>query len=180
MRPMTEARTPLPIKRFELALRLTLVVLTGWPMTGHAAPDASSACEQTANDTAKRLNSASIDKASEKPGEYVLSQSDGTKLRFSCPVDRQRFPRLSLSWQAIYPPRAFWDQVSHAGAAMTSASLRRVDLAAHQCHKAAMLAEPKRSAIRQKGLGIECQVTTGQNPLTSVTLHQRSNRRSYF
>jgi hypothetical protein len=142
----------------------------------HAQAEAPSPCEQTANATAKRLGT-SVEQSFEKPGEYQLAAPAGAQLRFSCPTERQRFPRLTLSWHATYPPKAFWDLVSKAGEVMTNASIRRVGLAGHQCHKAALLSDIKRSAVRQKGLGIECEVIAGDDAATSVTVHLRSNRR---
>ena len=116
-------------------LALALPVVAAWPDAGHAAPDPPNPCEQSANDTAQRLGTT-VDKT-DKPGEYLLGQSSGTRLSFSCPVGNQRYPRLHLGWQATYPPRAFWDAVSRAGTVLTGASARREKLAAHQCHKAA-------------------------------------------
>jgi hypothetical protein len=134
-------------------------------------------CEKVATETAQRLNT-SVNQKGQNEGEYSLTDINGTKARFACPSGRQRFPRLHLSWAAVYPPRAFWDVVSNAGTVLTVASARRVKLAAHQCHKAAVLAEGKPAAVRQIGLGIECQVTAGKAPLTVVTVHRRTNRRA--
>ncbi len=155
---------------------IALFVAMAAATAARAEPDAPYPCEKAASETAQRLNSSILQKAKAE-GEYSLSDVNGTKLRFACPVGRQRFPRLHLSWPAAYPPRTFWEVVSTAGTQLTTASARRLNLAAHQCHKAAALAEAKHAAVRQLGLGIECQVSAGPTALTTVTIHRRSNRR---
>src|SRR5579871_72704 len=103
-------------------------------------------CEKVANETAQRLGT-SVNQKGQNEGEYSYADVNGAKVRFACPSGRQRFPRLSLSWAAAYPPKAFWDTVSSAGTVLTIASARRVKLAAHECHKAAALAEGKPAAV---------------------------------
>jgi hypothetical protein len=111
-----------------------------------------------------------VDSETTKANETQLVPKDKVELRFACPVGNQRFPRVQLSWREVYPPAPFWNVVAHSGAALTGASIRRVRLAGHQCHKAALLAANKTAQIRQRGLGVECHVLDG---VSSVTLRRR-------
>ena len=111
-----------------------------------------------------------VDSATTTANEMQLVPKDKVELRFACPVGNQRFPRVRLSWREVYPPPSFWNVVADSGAALTGASIRRVRLAGHQCHKVALLAANKTAQIRQRGLGIECHVQGG---VSSVTLRRR-------
>jgi hypothetical protein len=113
----------------------------------------------------------SVDAATTKAGETQLVAKDKVELRFVCPTGNQRNPRVQLSWREVYPPAVFWNVVADSGAALTGASIRRVRLAGHQAHKAALLAANKTAQIRQRGLGIECRVVGG---ITTVTLRRRA------
>ena len=113
----------------------------------------------------------SVDAATTKTGETQLVPKDQVEIRFVCPTGNQRNARVQLSWREVYPPAAFWNVVADGGNALTGASTRRVRLAGHQAHKAALLAANKTAVIRQRGLGIECRVVGG---VTTVTLRRRT------
>ena len=114
-----------------------------------------------------------MDHVSAKADEIFLQPKDKVELRFACPTGNQRFPRFHLIFKATYPPPSYWEVVADAGTAMTGASQRRVKLAAHQCHKAAVLSPNKHVQIRQHGLGVDCQVSIGSGGVTSVALRRR-------
>jgi hypothetical protein len=133
-------------------------------------------CADDARHFAEQIGT-SVDHLSPKGDETFFLPKEKVELRFTCPSGNQRFPRLHLAWKATYPPASYWNVVADAGTALTAASSRRVKLAAHQCHKLAVLAADKSGQIRQRGLGIECRVSMGSVGLTSISLHRRSFRR---
>jgi len=147
-----------------------------WAHTAAAQPAPASTCVDDANHFAEQIGT-SVDHVSAKGDEIFLQPKEKVELRIACPSGNQRFPRLHLTWKAAYPPASYWNVVAETGTALTGASSRRVRLAGHQCHKLAALAADKSGQIRQRGLGIECQVSTGSGGLTSLSLHRRSFRR---
>jgi len=135
-----------------------------------AQPASPMTCINDATKFAGQIGT-SVDAATTKVGETQLVPKDKVELRFVCPTGNQRNPRVQLSWREVYPPAAFWNVVADSGNALTGASTRRVRLAGHQAHKAALLAANKTALIRQRGLGIECRVVGG---VTTVTLRRRT------
>jgi hypothetical protein len=181
---MTDAVNSSQERSGAIAMRLvqltSVVVLSFgslfWTRTATAQPAPASTCVDDAKHFAEEIGT-SVDHLSPKGDEIFLQPKEKVELRVACPSGDQRFPRLYLTWKAPYPPASYWNVVADTGTALTAASGRRVRLAAHQCHKLAVLAADKSGQIRQRGLGVECQVSTGSGGFTSVSLHRRSMRR---
>jgi hypothetical protein len=158
-------------QRCAIASLLAVVASSSAAMAQPAATSPA-ACAEEANRVAGLLG-ISIDHASAKGDEHFLQSKDNVELRFACPTGNQRFPRFFLTFKAAYPPKAYWNVVTDAGVALTGASARRVRLAAHKCHKAAVNAANKQAVVRQYGLGIDCHVALGSAGMTSVALRRR-------
>jgi hypothetical protein len=143
-----------------------------WMQPSFAQQAPANSCADEARRLADQLRT-SVDHVSAKGDEIFFQPKDKVELRFACPTGNQRFPRFHLTFKATYPPPSFWDVVADTGAAMTGASTRRVRLAGHQCHKAAVLTPDKRVQIRQHGLGVDCQVSNASGGMTSLALRRR-------
>jgi len=78
---------------------------------------------------------------------------------------------VSLNWDASgFPPNEWFALVAQAGSAVTGADLKKLETAAHRCHRAAFKETGEQASVELHDAAVECQAFTGNGGGSVVTI----------
>jgi len=68
---------------------------------------------------------------------------------------------LSSNWDVSgFPPKEWFALIARAGSAVTGADLKKLETAAHRCHRAALKDESELATVELQDAAVECQAFT--------------------
>ncbi len=140
------------------------------PAHAEDAPAPSSGqCEKLAEQVANQVG-GTIEGHSSRINGVPVKVTNASELRVICLPDPKR-PQIFIKSNLAYPHASFYKVLADAGHALSGLSLRRLNKAAHNCHRAAAGAADGRSNKGVRGLYFECRTSIKDN--TSIFLFRR-------
>lgn len=84
---------------------------------------------------------------------------------------------VSLNWDASgFPPNEWFALVAQAGSAVTGADLKKLETAAHRCHRAALKDKRELASVYLDDATVECQAFTRDGGGVTVDFAKRGQK----